>query len=151
MDEFNNLKRSSDYRKRFFKEKRGIKNKYYFCPYCGKLLRNKAKIEVDHIISIKYAKRSVLAKKIFKKSKDGVNSIKNLTASCRRCNRRKGAKGGIWIVLGLYGIFFMPLIRVAFFIMVFYLLISNAPYLFSLIIENIELVISYILNLLNLL
>lgn len=97
--------RSATYRTEFFKHNRGDKNNYsvYHCSYCGKRLK-KDDLEVDHIIAINRVKKSFFAR-IFMNliGIKNVNEVKNLTASCHRCNRRKSDKQGLWVPLGFMG------------------------------------------------
>lgn len=130
------LKRSSDYRNRYFKQHKGLFGKIYFCPYCGKVLVNKRKIQVDHIQSIKNVQTKKFLRRKFSKLEDGVNDIRNLTASCIKCNSKKAYKGGSWVFLGWYGIYFMPIIRFTLIITVFIFfawLYSNQPIIQNLI------------------
>ena len=64
----------------------------YLCAYCGRPVKEK-KITVDHIVSVKRAKTHP------KYQKD-VNNLSNLCGACRRCNLKKGTKGGFWILKG---------------------------------------------------
>lgn len=106
------LRRSDDYRSKYFKINKGLFNRrIYFCPYCGKLMLNKNLIEVDHIYSIRKIQTNNKLMDKFKKIENGVNNQGNLVASCIRCNRLKGKKGGIWILLGKWGVYFMPFFR----------------------------------------
>jgi len=107
------LKRSSGYRADYFKIKKGLplpitSSTLYFCPYCGKPMINKAKMHVDHIHSLRRAQYTKRLRAKYKTLPSGVNNISNLTACCPRCNRRKGKKGGVWVFLGKYGVYFMP-------------------------------------------
>ena len=42
----------------------------------------------------------------------GVNDISNLAPACRRCNRRKGSKGGLWIIRGRFWRVCLPIYTV---------------------------------------
>lgn len=94
-----NFSRSNNYRDKFFKTHEGP----YRCIYCHKKIR-KDQIEVDHLIPISKAKNSLLARNLLYISGiSDVNDPKNLVASCRRCNRKKGSKMGVWIIRGYLG------------------------------------------------
>lgn len=123
------LKRSHDYRRRYFEHDKGwqippsvqgfllkvFPNKafesLYFCPYCGRVMWDKPKIVVDHIHSIRRVQYTKHLREHFKTLPDGVNHISNLVACCVRCNGKKGKKGGLWVFRGIYGRYFMPIIR----------------------------------------
>jgi len=110
------LRHSSNYRAMYFEHNPGLKNKFYFCPYCGKVMWNKDKITIDHIYSVRYVQVRPNLRKRFSELDYGVNSISNLTSCCKRCNSRKGSKGGLWIIRGKYGKYFMSLVRLLMFI-----------------------------------
>ncbi|SDB27461.1 HNH endonuclease [Eubacterium oxidoreducens] len=79
-----------------------VKNRY-FCIYCGRLLK-KEKVEVDHIIPVYRARKSKrVQRRLKRKGFDGVNDVRNLGASCKRCNRTKSANMGLWVVRGYLG------------------------------------------------
>ena len=63
------------YREKYFKENKGFMGKYR-CARCGRWF-NKRDIDIDHIIP---------------KSKGGTDSMYNLQAMCKHCNRSKGNK-----------------------------------------------------------
>ena len=99
------MERSTTYRANFFKSDKGIfgGGKYYFCAYCGRIL-TKSKATVDHIIPIALANRSPRHKRMLTiRGIKTVNDVRNLTASCLKCNSRKGSNGGLWIVRGYFG------------------------------------------------
>ena len=119
------LKRSGSYRQKYFENNKGLSfagiNELYICPYCGKIMKNKSKITVDHIVSVRAIQRNKKLREKYDRIPDGVNCISNLTACCRRCNSRKGAKtGGLWIFLGKNGHKFMPGVRVVIIITILY-------------------------------
>lgn len=97
-------RRNSTYRRIYFESHPGLLGRdFYFCSYCGRLLR-KDRITVDHLFAVKAVQRSAFLKWILQELKiEGVNNQKNLVASCARCNERKGTKGGVWILRGLIG------------------------------------------------
>lgn len=97
-----NYERGSAYRRTFFSANKGI-HEHYFCAYCGRYIP-KEKITVDHIIPIYSVKYSPTKQKILKLI--GINNInceKNLTPACFSCNRKKGTRGGIWSIRGMFG------------------------------------------------
>lgn len=95
--------RSSDYRKQFFIHNKPVKSSKYRCAYCGRLV-SKDKVTIDHIIPVKKMSDS---KKIRRYAKTfGVfetNDLKNLCSACKRCNQRKSAKMGSWVIRGFLG------------------------------------------------
>lgn len=103
--------RDSTYRKRFFARHKGLRG-IFFCAYCGKPL-NQNKAEVDHIVSVNLVREKFIVgfitRKIVRYLKNGINNDKNLVCACSRCNKRKGKKGGLWILRGFIGPFFWPL------------------------------------------
>ncbi len=98
-------RRSRTYRQDFLSADKGAfgNGKYYFCSYCGKLLK-KEDMVVDHIIPVQKAVENKSTRKLLEKYgiKD-VNEIKNLAASCRICNSKKSNKVGIWPVIACVG------------------------------------------------
>ena len=96
--------RSSDYRRIFFiYNKPQLFGKYYICAYCGKLL-SKDRLTVDHLYPIGKASKSIkYQKKLSRRGVNNINDAKNLVGSCSRCNSRKGAKAGFWIIKGKLG------------------------------------------------
>lgn len=76
--------RSEDYRSRYIAEHPGWHGQWYMCPYCGRFVK-KDRMQVDHIISIDLANRQPLYRWLV--PKEGINSEKNLTAACEKCNR----------------------------------------------------------------
>ena len=105
------LKRSHNYRQRFFEANPGWRGKYYICPYCGRIMWNKAKISVDHIYSVRRVQFTPHLRERFSALVDGVNDPSNLVACCKRCNSRKGKKGGLWVWRARHGAKFMPFVR----------------------------------------
>lgn len=92
--------RSADYRRRYLEADPGP----YRCRYCHRKLRTD-QVTVDHLVPVALAGRSMLARWALARmhADEGVNDLKNLAPACRRCNSRKGAKGGLWIVRGVLG------------------------------------------------
>ena len=85
-------KRGSSYRKAFFDAHAPIFGDYYFCAYCGRLVRSD-KVSVDHLYPVGRAGKSVTMQKLLKKKHfSGVNDPRNLVASCKSCNQKKGKK-----------------------------------------------------------
>ena len=87
-------KRSSDYRAQFFRENPPSVGRFYICAYCGRLIfpRN---VTVDHLYPIGQAKKDPqLQKRLRRSGIENINDPKNLVASCRRCNQKKGKKTG---------------------------------------------------------
>lgn len=112
------LQRSEDYRSRYFLANKGILNRFYFCPYCGKLMWSKRKMQIDHIYAVRNVQLNKKLMKKFEQKEDGINSISNLTVSCIKCNKRKSSKGGLWVLRGKYGVYFMPFFRYLIFLIV---------------------------------
>ena len=80
--------RSTNYREKFI-QAYPPEHGYYHCSYCGRMLREED-MTVDHIIPVGAAKKSRRAQKYLRGYK-GVNDIRNLTASCMKCNLKKGS------------------------------------------------------------
>ena len=99
----NRLQRSNDYRHRYFSENKGLFGGLYFCTYCGLPMIRKKRMQVDHIHAVHKVRRSFWLRRRFKRKEKGVNCLSNLTVSCARCNARKGAKGGFWVLKGRLG------------------------------------------------
>jgi 5-methylcytosine-specific restriction endonuclease McrA len=94
--------RSNKYRKTFFDENDGP----HRCAYCGRRLRRADDIEVDHLIPVSRAKSSFTVRTWLQICGIlDVNDPKNLVASCRKCNRKKSDKMGLWVVRGAIGRF----------------------------------------------
>ena len=91
--------RSSGYRGAFVAAHPGP----YRCRYCNRRL-GAADMTVDHVVPVAMAGRSAIARKMLgAMGASGVNDLENLAPACARCNARKAAKGGLWIVRGLLG------------------------------------------------
>lgn len=108
-------KRNHEYRKNFFQTNLGLFNKgrYYHCAYCGRILK-KEKIQIDHIFPIYMVKDSnftTFNKKVLKLFHiTDINCNRNLVASCKKCNQRKGNKTGLWVIrawIGKYILFWI--------------------------------------------
>lgn len=95
--------RNSTYRSDFFRAYPPFYKDRYFCVYCGRLL-NPQRLEVDHIISVHAAADTMAGKRMLKRRKiEDVNDVRNLAASCRRCNRKKGSRLYGWVFRGYLG------------------------------------------------
>lgn len=95
--------RSTDYRHTFFSNNKPYIKDLYFCAYCGRL-RSRRYITVDHIYPISVAQKSIsLQQKLKRQGIKSINDKNNLVAACRRCNSRKSAKMGLWIIRGKIG------------------------------------------------
>jgi len=95
--------RSNDYRDTFFKTYKPAVPAKYRCAYCGRKFERK-NVTVDHIFSV----NALMYKQTTRDLADfcgihGANEAKNLVAACKRCNSKKGTKGGLWIVRGFLG------------------------------------------------
>lgn len=98
------MDRSTNYRNNFFKSRKGILGSdIYVCAYCGRFLTKK-RVCVDHIIPVYRAKNDDFYRKLlsFRHIKN-VNDIRNLAPSCNKCNSKKSANGGFWIIRGWFG------------------------------------------------
>ena len=75
----------------------------YFCSYCGKLLGRRSLV-VDHLYPVDAAKGSLrLQKRLRRRGLKSINDPRNLVPACAGCNRRKGAKTGLWVLRGQIG------------------------------------------------
>ena len=102
-----NFQRNKTYRADFFENnspKLTLFNKeLYQCVYCGKFC-SKKKITVDHIIPVNRVKHIGLGRLFMKLyGITDINSVKNLTPACSRCNSKKGTKMGFWLVRSFLG------------------------------------------------
>lgn len=98
------MERSTNYHSNFFKNRKGIfGSNIYVCAYCGRFLK-KSKVCVDHIIPVYKAKTDDFYRKLlsFRHIKN-VNDVRNLAPSCNKCNSKKSANGGFWIIRGWFG------------------------------------------------
>lgn len=94
--------RSSDYRKTFF-EKTYFPRSWTLCAYCG-LPVTVENLTVDHIIPVDKVRKTHSAKWLMELlSIKDVNEYKNLCGACKRCNSRKRAKMGLWVIRGFIG------------------------------------------------
>lgn len=107
--------RSSDYRRKFFKE---YGDDPYRCRYCNKKL-TQDKVVVDHVIPVHSVKDSPRARRMLKSQGiENVNDVRNLVASCKHCNLLKGDKMGVWLIrakLGRYSAYWVikPIVQIA--------------------------------------
>ena len=104
--------RSLDYRKHYFEGHNGY-FEIYCCSYCGRLLFKKD-ATVDHIVPVHAAERMRLVRWLYRREEGGINSAKNLTTACSRCNSAKGSKCGIWLLRGWMGRLIYPVLWFAF-------------------------------------
>lgn len=96
-------RRSTDYRRKFFEANRPAIGNMYFCAYCGRLVSRK-KITVDHLYPVaKVSSSPSLQRKMKAAGISSVNDVKNLVPACRKCNSKKSAKMGFWIIRGRIG------------------------------------------------
>lgn len=104
--------RAHNYREVYFENNKGIfgDGRYYHCVYCGKILK-KDKVTVDHFFPINKVKNSPYSSiniRLLKKfGIEDINDKRNLVCACKSCNSSKGSKGGIWLVRGYLGRFFI--------------------------------------------
>lgn len=96
--------RDNSYRERFI-EAHPPHNGKYRCVYCGRKI-NKDDMQVDHVIAVGRVKRNWLYRLCLP---DGVNDLSNLVPSCRKCNHRKGSKGGLWAIRGHFWKIALPI------------------------------------------
>ena len=98
--------RSSNYRYKYFKAHPGLFNTFYQCAYCGRI-RTRKYITVDHIIPvdkvIKGKKREKYKQMLKRRNITDINDIRNLVSACKRCNSKKSARTGLWIMRGRIG------------------------------------------------
>ena len=115
--------RSSNYRSLFFAKYPSPTGKYR-CAYCGKK-KPKDKITIDHIFPVHcMEKYPAVRKRAALFGIHGSNDMKNLCTACMRCNQKKEAKMGIWILKGFLGKqpWYWPLRRILTVILVFFVL-----------------------------
>ena len=94
--------RSNSYRSQFFACHPSATGKYR-CAYCGKK-KPKDKITIDHIFPVHcMEKYPAVRKRAALFGIHGSNDMKNLCTACMRCNQKKEAKMGIWILKGFLG------------------------------------------------
>ena len=115
--------RSSNYRSRFFAKYPSPTGKYR-CAYCGKK-KPKDKITIDHIFPVHCMEEyPAVRRRAALFGIHGSNDMKNLCTACMRCNQKKEAKMGIWILKGFLGKqpWYWPLRRILTVILVFFVL-----------------------------
>ena len=123
-------KRSTTYRAEYFKHNKPVYKKFYRCVYCGRLL-NRKKITVDHIYPVKKVNESTYYQGQLKRiGADSVNNYRNLVAAFFRCNAKKSAKTGWWIIKAKIGSmkYYWPvvhLIEFIIFLLILYYLYTN--------------------------
>lgn len=96
-----NLTRSQNYRK-IFREQAQTRHGKYRCAYCGRKLTEN-KVTVDHIIPVKRFRGNKSKFWLTLLRINDINDPKNLAPACQKCNQKKGARGGLWILRGLVG------------------------------------------------
>lgn len=98
------MERSTHYRSDYLKKHKGLFGTgLYFCAYCHSPVR-KHKMTVDHIVSVYNARTNKKYRRLLERlSIQNVNDVRNLAASCFKCNSRKSSDGGFWIVRGYFG------------------------------------------------
>lgn len=95
--------RSTTYRKTFLK----YNDPPYHCAYCGRKLTRQT-LTVDHLVPVhklssgKHRKFYQKMLKVVCRTTDA-NDLNNLVCACARCNSKKRAKTGLWIVRGKLG------------------------------------------------
>lgn len=99
-----NLIRSETYRTDFIRHN-PPKHGLYFCVYCGRPIK-KEKMQVDHIIAIHLARKNRLYRSLIH---EDINELSNLAPACRKCNRRKSDKGGLWVLRGKFWKICLPI------------------------------------------
>lgn len=117
-------KRSTTYRTEYFKHNKPIYKKFYRCVYCGQLL-SRRKITVDHIYPVKKVNESIYYQdKLKKMGADSVNDYRNLVSACFRCNAKKSAKTGWWIIKAKIGSikYYWPIVHMIEFIIILFIL-----------------------------
>lgn len=98
------MDRSTNYRSNFFKNRKGLfGSEVYVCAYCGRFLTKK-NVCVDHIVPVYRAKNDDFYRRLLSlRHIKNVNDIRNLAPSCNKCNSKKSAYGGFWIIRGWFG------------------------------------------------
>lgn len=133
--------RSTNYRNKYFQVHKGFLGKYYQCAYCGKI-KTKKGITVDHLIPvdkvIKGKRRDKYIRKLKKKGITDVNDVRNLVPACMKCNQKKSAQTGIWVLRGTLGkhpiywltVWFFSLLLIVFFIANWQAILSGLSQIF---------------------
>ena len=98
--------RSDTYRRNFIREHPGFcfaGKHWYMCTYCGRIITQE-KMQVDHVLAIDLARRNRIYRMLAPSLEEGgINGMKNLRASCPRCNSQKSNNGGWWLIKGHIG------------------------------------------------
>jgi hypothetical protein len=63
-------------------------------------------MQVDHVIAVNRVKKNWLYRLCVP---HGINDLDNLVCSCRKCNLRKGDKGGLWAIRGHFWKICLPI------------------------------------------
>lgn len=74
-----------NYREAYFKKYPGLFGCIWFCSQCHKPLIGRKNVQVDHIWAL---------------GAGGVNRTFNTVAICAKCNRKKSAKTGLYLIHG---------------------------------------------------
>ena len=96
--------RGSSYRRDFFaKNPPKLFGRWYFCAYCGRILK-KDDLTVDHLWPVDAAKKDIrIQKRLKRHGYKSINDVKNLVPACMDCNMKKGRKISGWILKGQIG------------------------------------------------
>ena len=91
--------RAGNYRQVFFERTKGP----YRCRYCHRRLK-KTYMQIDHIVPVAAVQRSAYARFLLHlEGAENVNSIRNLAPACKKCNKKKLDKMGLWVIRGWLG------------------------------------------------
>lgn len=91
--------RAGNYRQVFFERTKGP----YRCRYCHRRLK-KTYMQIDHIVPVAAVQRSAYARFLLHlEGAENVNSIRNLAPACKKCNKKKLDKMGLWVLRGWLG------------------------------------------------
>lgn len=122
-------KRSTNYRQTFFESMSPVFGNRYFCSYCGRPVGSR-NTTVDHLFPVARVSTSPSLQHLMRfLGIKSLNCKQNLVPACRKCNRKKGTKMGIWILRGYIGRiqwlwYFRWSIRIVFAAMTVYLVIK---------------------------
>jgi 5-methylcytosine-specific restriction endonuclease McrA len=135
--------RSSDYRRKFIK----VYKAPYRCRYCNRKLKEEDMV-VDHVIPVAKVKKNKNHARLLLKIKgiEDVNDLKNLVASCDKCNGTKRDKMGIWLIKAWIGKFdfywkIKPIITLIFWGIICYYLYKNE--VFTILLDIVQKFISF--------
>lgn len=111
--------RAGNYRQVFFERTKGP----YRCRYCHRRLK-KAYMQIDHIVPVAAVQRSARARFFLHlEGAENVNSIRNLAPACKKCNKKKLDKMGLWVLRGWLGKYeaYWVIKRIAIFLFILFL------------------------------